>query len=757
MQNHPHRSVFKRGAVSALFLLTAGFVGGCLDRPIEPLEPRSTSTFIDRLANSQVDKIDLLLVIDDSGSMADKQQVLAQAVPDLVKRLVTPLCVDKEDNAVDPQPQPGEECPGGSTPEFEPILDIHIGIISSSLGALGVCDEPGDPRNDGGHLLDRDMNGDTVPTYDGKHFLAWDPAGKLDPPGESVLENGAQGLIPALREMVTGVGQSGCGYEAQLESWYRFLADPSPYAKLGVPTDGPNKHRIVREGIDQELLAQRAAFLRPDSLLAVILLTDENDCSLKEDAEAWKMLHGGLRQECESDIDDPCCTTCDVQGQGCPEDPTCRAWNAPEDHINLRCHDQVKKYGADFLQPLERYVNALKEARIADHQGNLVPNPIFSDLDAGDGRAVTRDASLVFFAGIVGVPWQNIARDRGDLTRGFKNAEELQEPLPGGFTTWDLILGDPAAGVLPKDPLMIESIDPRVGVNPLTGESTAPPSSSNGAHPVNGHERTIADRDDLQYACIFSIAERDCDANPYHCDCRRGEEGEVESQDNPLCEPNPADGGDRTLQVSAKAYPGLRELGVLKGAKEQGIVASVCPKHLDLGENGDAPADYGYRPAISAIIDRLKVQFRPACLPRRLTPDDEGQVACLIVEARNTQGEACACDPSLARQPVAPKHQPAVTEILEDVYAAQAGWNCFCEVPQLRGEPLDACLTDPGKAPQVNGAPVDGWCYVDEHTSPEGAAEIVQRCANTEKRILRFAGKGAAQTGGTLFITCSGE
>ena len=144
----------KRGALSALSLVLAGAASGCLNRPIEPLEPRSTSTVIDRVSNSEVDKIDLLLMIDSSGSMADKQQVLAQAVPDLVKRLVSPVCVDDTDRAIDPQPQPGKECPGGSVREFEPILDIHIGIISSSLGALGICDATNDPRNDRAHLLD---------------------------------------------------------------------------------------------------------------------------------------------------------------------------------------------------------------------------------------------------------------------------------------------------------------------------------------------------------------------------------------------------------------------------------------------------------------------------------------------------------------------------------------------------------------------------------------------------------------------------
>ena len=39
-------------------------------------------------------KIDLLLMIDNSRSMADKQEILGAAVPDLVERLANPPCVD---------------------------------------------------------------------------------------------------------------------------------------------------------------------------------------------------------------------------------------------------------------------------------------------------------------------------------------------------------------------------------------------------------------------------------------------------------------------------------------------------------------------------------------------------------------------------------------------------------------------------------------------------------------------------------------
>jgi hypothetical protein len=57
----------------------------------------------------------------------------------------------------------------------------------------------------------------------------------------------------------------------------------------------------------------------------------------------------------------------------------------------------------------------------------------------------------------------------------------------------------------------------------------------------------------------------------------------------------------RTLQVRAKAYPGTRHLAVLKGLGAQGVVASVCAAQLD----APSSADYAYRPALQAVIERV--------------------------------------------------------------------------------------------------------------------------------------------------------
>src|SRR5262245_19896110 len=83
-----------RVAVSVLLATTTGAVG-CLNRPSEPVEPRTTTTIVERLTQSSVDKIDILLGIDNSRSMADKQELLQAAVPDLVLGLVNPRCINE--------------------------------------------------------------------------------------------------------------------------------------------------------------------------------------------------------------------------------------------------------------------------------------------------------------------------------------------------------------------------------------------------------------------------------------------------------------------------------------------------------------------------------------------------------------------------------------------------------------------------------------------------------------------------------------
>ena len=556
-------------------------------------------------------KIDLLLMIDNSRSMADKQEILGAAVPDLVQRLANPPCVDGN-GAPTPQPTgPLDACPPGTKRVTTPVTDIHVGVISSSLGGHGSdacrtqevisCNgKPNPTNNDKGHLLDRvdACSGQTIPTYQSEGFLAWDPAQKLQPPGEASAGdlNGAPGLIPTFRDMVVGLGQVGCGYESQLESWYRFLVDPDPYETITLQNG-----KATPMGTDTLLLQQRANFLRPSSLLAIVMLTDENDCSIKESGQFYfaaqqrspaddkKDFHlPRARQECLTNPNDPCCKSCGQVTGTCPVDPTCASSPTllvAEDDINLRCFDQKRRFGIDFLYPIERYTSALQDHVVSNRAGELVPNPIFSDLNLNDSDTVIRSSSQVVLAGIVGVPWQSIARDPSDVTKGFRSVDDMYALDSNGNSGWDLVLGDPANYVAPKDPHMVESSVPRPG---LPGPASAP-----NADPIHGHEYSTQSSD-LEYACSFPLATpHDCAMNFNGCDC-----GPM--NDNPPCDPNKP-----TMQLRAKGYPGLRELALLKSVGAQGVVTSVC------AAQAAAPSqpDYGYRPAMAAIAAALRLHL----------------------------------------------------------------------------------------------------------------------------------------------------
>lgn len=797
-------------AVAALAVGGVGAAGGCLERPLAKVDPTTTATVVIPFSESSVDKIDLLLMIDNSSSMADKQQILAAAVPALVSRLVNPRCMmaDGVTPAAQQPPDPNvEACPDGtSVREFKSIKDVHIGIVSSSLGGRGsstACPDSfactggtNTSNNDKGELVFRSKacSGTPLPTYSNQGFLAWDPAGKLSPAGEAVLGAGATdttGLIPALRNMVIGTDQLGCGFEAQMESWYRFLVDPDPYDTLTV--DGSNN--VVKAGVDQTLLTQRKNFLRPDSLLAIIGLSDENDCSYRTESIYWIVgnTRNGFRlwnarSECASNPADPCCASCgEPTPAGCQAQAGCDGnsyMTVDKDDVNERCLQTKKRFGIDFLYPIDRYKNGLTQMTVSNSKGEVVKNPIFDNLQGTTGVSV-RPPSLVFMAYIVGVPWQDIARvnaqglpdlingldEKGNATGGFKSSAQLTAKDANGNDTWDYVLGsDPNNYRDALDPHMIESTTARSGTNALTGVTLAPPGSAAGADAINGHEYTVGmgstltpkPQDDLQYACIFNLpTPRDCadPANTAACDCAKL------PTDSPLCDPDPIT-TKLTYQTRAKGYPGIRELTLIRDLGAQGIVGSICPAQMDSTRTGDG--DYGYSPAIGSIVARLKTALGPPCLPRALTPEPDGTVDCVVLDATPPIDGVCPpCDATPGHAEVSttsPDHSGQKVAVLADPSVAQNGWSCVCEVKALAGSgqatDCSAVSNDLGHCQCDEASPVlvssggDGWCYVSGDP-PVGNPNLVSRCAASEKQLVRFTNQATMfPKNALLFISC---
>ena len=734
--------------LAALAIALPGLALACGgDATAVRLEPKVTYE-VEFLPWRGVQKIDLLFVIDNSISMVEKQSLLTDAMSTLTRRLMTPLCLDAEGNPTGFSP-----C-GTDYREFPPVRDLHVGVITSSLGSHGgeVCvpdpeEEPPRQLDDRAELLPSVREG--LYSFQDAGFLVWDPREPRPIPdpheGVSDHETAPDEFQADLASHVQAVGARGCGFEAPLEAWYRFLIDPEPVSE--VTNDGVSS---VRGPVNQVVLEQRARFLRPDSLVVIVMASDENDCSIiDEDGEnGWlvgqrsPMTRASSECAAMGDAAASCCRPCTLEMEGCPaneSDPECEKGTeltSLEDNSNLRCFQQLRRFGVDLLYPWQRYVDALTKQTVSLRSPNpdgatVVENPLFAPGVDGfvpsDGRA--------FLVGLVGVPWQDIARETSLTGR------EL-EYLPAGVlgaglpNSWELILGDPDANVPPLDPFMIESIDERRGYNPLTGDAIVPSNTTEQTNAINGHEQNIWTRDDLQYACTFELpSELPCTVeNQDSCDCNASEV----AHQRPQCryESTNADG----TQTHGKAYPGLRQLQVLKGLDGQAVVASICPKNVQA--EGDPALDpaYGYNPAITAMLDEFEWHLTPDCLWRRLPVDDSGRTRCRVIELTSGETAACSCDASTGRVEPSRAVSEAALAYVDGIYCGEGTTDscedfCLCEIEQLSGDELETCLnstTDDGSA--------HGFCYVEAETADP---EILSNCeafTPGPPKNLRFMG-----------------
>ena len=195
--------------------------------------------------------VDLLILVDNSASMAEEQASFVSALPGLVRSLVDP-----PDANFDGQP------------DWLPIPDVRVGVITTDMGTGGhsvpTCARP--DFGDDGALR---TNGRTsVPgcmaTY---------------PSYTSLAESG--GSVEAFARDVACVaetGVNGCGFEQPLEAILKALspATPAPYTASSYVS--PQFFRATLGNGD----GTNAGFVREDSLLAIIVLTDEEDCSASD-------------------------------------------------------------------------------------------------------------------------------------------------------------------------------------------------------------------------------------------------------------------------------------------------------------------------------------------------------------------------------------------------------------------------------------------------------------------------------------------
>ena len=237
--------------LSAATLLTASLFG--CDPVQVPPDPTVRTEVLQLKATPNPD-LDLLFVIDDSGSMADKQAALAAAFPKFLDQL--------------------GNLRGG-------IPNLHIGVVSPDMGTKGsAVEQPGPPVGAVGQ-------GGCSGTGKGGTLLK----------GSAVLDDEAifaianrdgtttftGTLAETFRQMAT-LGATGCGFEQHLHAMRASFTNPL-----------------------------NAGFLRPSANLAVVMLADEDDCSI---------LDPGLFESGEDRFGPLQSFRCFEQGVECsPDDP----------------------------------------------------------------------------------------------------------------------------------------------------------------------------------------------------------------------------------------------------------------------------------------------------------------------------------------------------------------------------------------------------------------------------------------------------
>jgi hypothetical protein len=227
----------------------AGTTGGAVDA--------SGPVFKD-LVPQIADKADLLFVVDNSGSMREEQDALRKQFPRMIETLT------------------GESDLGGDG-EFVPIKDIHLGVVSSDMGLIGIDGIPGcEGLGDDGVLKHGNLPDDSACKGDYPDFIAYETGADTVKTGENF-------------GCVATMGTEGCGFEQQLESALKALwpsVDKDPITGMVMT---PNRIEFLALAGDETGKQGHAdkendGFLRNDpergwSLVAVIVVTDEEDCS----------------------------------------------------------------------------------------------------------------------------------------------------------------------------------------------------------------------------------------------------------------------------------------------------------------------------------------------------------------------------------------------------------------------------------------------------------------------------------------------
>ncbi|MCP4198456.1 MAG: hypothetical protein GY762_15005 [Proteobacteria bacterium] len=272
-------------AIYGLVIYTAMTIG-CMDRAPAPVCPVPTEINQTDFQAAGFDGVDLLVVVDNSKSMKEEQQILATGFFTLINSLVNPT----------------------SDWPYPPVDNMRVAVVSSDMGLqwgeegslggspVGIpqCDGLGDNGEfqlpSGGTItvesdvIQCEVDAGQCPCETGGASCPvpsdWSCTGGTcsGPPtvncpsslfgGEDWAENSEGDNLDIAREVacMSDLGITGCGFEQQLEASVKGL---STYQD----------------------------FMKPEHLLAVLVVSDEEDCSIADSAlfstAEWDFDEGG--------------------------------------------------------------------------------------------------------------------------------------------------------------------------------------------------------------------------------------------------------------------------------------------------------------------------------------------------------------------------------------------------------------------------------------------------------------------------------
>ncbi len=218
--------------VAALPLL-----GACGDHPLTPPVPDPTRVGQNDFPASLTNKLDILFMVDNSSSMSTLQKKLIAQFPSFMEPL---------------KMVPTPDGSGVALP------DIHVAVVSSDTGP-GKFEEQKEigcrHNGDGGQF----QFAPRIPCTKSPLHTTPTPQTFLSASANQTVTN-FDGDISDAFGCIAALGDQGCGFEGQLKS-VRWALDPA-----NVP-------------------AGNEGFLRPEATLAVVLVTNEDDCSVPNDSD----------------------------------------------------------------------------------------------------------------------------------------------------------------------------------------------------------------------------------------------------------------------------------------------------------------------------------------------------------------------------------------------------------------------------------------------------------------------------------------